>query len=205
MSRVHRIPSLGHEGTFPYQQLWFTRYDTAWCTCTMYLELAVGVTVGNPKPLSPLEPAHWPETLVPLESAHWPDTLVPLLNPLIGSSSRPSHLLVAWDPQPALHIPPCCSLPTGTTRTHPPPSGTRPHRRPARTNPAVDLGGPRYAGLLCGVSNTVATIPGIVGNVATGAMLETGGWSGVFGTCVVLYLIACGIFCAMAQSSRLKL
>ena len=48
--------------------------------------------------------------------------------------------------------------------------------------------GPRYAGILLGLSNTAGTIPGIVGVTLTGFILDaTGSWSLVF-------LIASGIY-----------
>ena len=52
----------------------------------------------------------------------------------------------------------------------------------------VDLA-PRDAGVLCGISNTLATLPGVFGNLITGFMLElTGSWNMVFGLFVFLYL-----------------
>lgn len=41
--------------------------------------------------------------------------------------------------------------------------------------------GPRYAGILVGITNTAATIPGIFGPLAVGYILTmTGSWTGVF-------------------------
>ena len=40
--------------------------------------------------------------------------------------------------------------------------------------------GPNHAGLLSGVSNTFAQLPGIVGNLVTGYTLGSAGWSAVF-------------------------
>jgi hypothetical protein len=41
--------------------------------------------------------------------------------------------------------------------------------------------GPRYAGILMGITNTAATIPGIFGPIAVGYILSaTGSWTGVF-------------------------
>jgi MFS family permease len=41
---------------------------------------------------------------------------------------------------------------------------------------------PKHAGLILGISNTMATIPGILGNIITGAMLDYfgGSWTPVF-------------------------
>ena len=67
----------------------------------------------------------------------------------------------------------------------------------------ADLGGPRYAGLLCGVSNTVGTIPGIVGNVLTGHFLHQFGWTGVFVACTIMYLFGALLYLALARTARL--
>jgi len=41
--------------------------------------------------------------------------------------------------------------------------------------------GPKYAGVLMGITNTAATIPGIFGPLAVGYILAvTGSWTGVF-------------------------
>jgi MFS transporter, ACS family, solute carrier family 17 (sodium-dependent inorganic phosphate cotransporter), other len=48
---------------------------------------------------------------------------------------------------------------------------------------------PRYAGILMGISNTVATIPGIIGVAAAGFILrETGSFSAVFYVIAVVYV-----------------
>ena len=45
----------------------------------------------------------------------------------------------------------------------------------------IDVGGTDYAGPIMGMSNTIATIPGIVGNLVTGYLLQhTQSWSMVF-------------------------
>jgi ACS family sodium-dependent inorganic phosphate cotransporter len=49
---------------------------------------------------------------------------------------------------------------------------------------------PRYAGILMGISNTVATLPGIIGVAAAGFILrETGSFSAVFYVTAIVYLI----------------
>lgn len=49
---------------------------------------------------------------------------------------------------------------------------------------------PHNAGHVMGISNTIATIPGILGNVVTGAILEqTGNWSLVFGIASAVSLV----------------
>lgn len=50
--------------------------------------------------------------------------------------------------------------------------------------------GPRYAGVLMGISNTIATIPGIVGVAATGFILQaTGSFAAIFYLTAAVYLI----------------
>jgi ACS family sodium-dependent inorganic phosphate cotransporter len=63
----------------------------------------------------------------------------------------------------------------------------------------VDLD-PDRAGLLCGVSNTLATLPGIYGVGLAGLMLDGGaGWSGVFGVAVLHYAAGLAAFLALAR------
>ena len=69
----------------------------------------------------------------------------------------------------------------------------------------IDIGGPQNAGILCGVSNTVATVPGIVGNLITGAVLGSGGWSVVFMVCVAMYLVSCCMYVWLAGVRRLEI
>jgi len=59
---------------------------------------------------------------------------------------------------------------------------------------------PRYAGILMGLSNTFATIPGIVGVAATGFILQTThSFSAAFYLTTVIYLI--GLVCYLALGS----
>ena len=49
---------------------------------------------------------------------------------------------------------------------------------------------PRYAGILMGISNTVATIPGIVGVAAAGFIWRaTGSFSAVFYVIAAVYIV----------------
>lgn len=49
---------------------------------------------------------------------------------------------------------------------------------------------PRYAGILMGISNTFATLPGIVGVAATGFIVQaTGSYSGAFYLAAAIYLV----------------
>lgn len=49
--------------------------------------------------------------------------------------------------------------------------------------------GPRYAGVLLGLSNTAGVLAGVFGTAATGYILQNGSWDDVFKVAVVLYLI----------------
>ena len=63
----------------------------------------------------------------------------------------------------------------------------------------VDIG-PRYAGPLMGISNTVAALPGVFANLLTGYILDvTGSWSLVFLMPCVLLLIGCATFVTFAR------
>ncbi|XP_020219290.1 ascorbate transporter, chloroplastic [Cajanus cajan] len=49
--------------------------------------------------------------------------------------------------------------------------------------------GPRYAGVLLGLSNTAGVLAGVFGTAATGYILQRGSWDDVFKVAVALYLI----------------
>ncbi|XP_015947485.1 ascorbate transporter, chloroplastic [Arachis duranensis] len=49
--------------------------------------------------------------------------------------------------------------------------------------------GPRYAGVLLGLSNTAGVLAGVFGTAATGFILQRGSWNDVFKVAVVLYII----------------
>jgi len=60
--------------------------------------------------------------------------------------------------------------------------------------------GPRYAGILMGISNTAATIPGIVGVAVTGLILgTTGSFGAVFYLTAAVYLIGLAGYLAWAS------
>lgn len=64
--------------------------------------------------------------------------------------------------------------------------------------------GPGYAGILLGISNTGAAIPGIIGVAMTGFILDqTGSWNIVFGVAIVFYLIGCTVYNALATGERI--
>ncbi|XP_022147345.1 ascorbate transporter, chloroplastic [Momordica charantia] len=49
--------------------------------------------------------------------------------------------------------------------------------------------GPRYAGVLLGLSNTAGVLAGVFGTAATGYILQRGSWDDVFKVAVVLYIM----------------
>jgi len=63
--------------------------------------------------------------------------------------------------------------------------------------------GPRYAGILMGISNTAATVPGIIGVAATGFILGvTGSFSAVFYLTAAVYLIGLTAYLAWASGEQ---
>ena len=62
---------------------------------------------------------------------------------------------------------------------------------------------PRYAGILMGISNTAATVPGIIGVAATGFILQaTNSFSAVFYLTAVVYAVGAICYIAMASGER---
>ncbi|XP_010556546.1 PREDICTED: ascorbate transporter, chloroplastic [Tarenaya hassleriana] len=49
--------------------------------------------------------------------------------------------------------------------------------------------GPRYAGVLLGLSNTAGVLAGVFGTAATGYILQRGSWDDVFKVAVALYIV----------------
>jgi len=62
---------------------------------------------------------------------------------------------------------------------------------------------PRYAGILMGISNTAATVPGIIGVAATGFILDaTNSFSAVFYLTTIIYAVGAICYIAMASGDR---
>ena len=58
----------------------------------------------------------------------------------------------------------------------------------------IDIG-PRYAGTLCGISNTIANFPGVLANVTAGYILDsTGNWAVVFAVAATIYGVGLLVF-----------
>ena len=64
----------------------------------------------------------------------------------------------------------------------------------------IDIG-PSYAGALMGISNTVATLPGVAANLLAGEMLASmnGDWRPVFGTAVAVLFSGLLAFLMLAK------
>jgi len=69
---------------------------------------------------------------------------------------------------------------------------------------------PRYASLLMGISNTFATIPGMVSPVLAGKMLQhgttstIGEWRGIFSVSATIYLVGATLYGLMASGEQQK-
>eukprot|EP00048_Salpingoeca_helianthica_P021573 m.13127 g.13127 ORF g.13127 m.13127 type:complete len:540 (-) comp6132_c0_seq1:52-1671(-) len=69
----------------------------------------------------------------------------------------------------------------------------------------IDLA-PAHAGYLLGLVNTVGNLPGLVGNITTGWMLEaTGSWGSIFAVAVGVYMLGVIVFLLWAQARVLYL
>ncbi|CAN1308904.1 Ascorbate transporter, chloroplastic [Linum perenne] len=62
--------------------------------------------------------------------------------------------------------------------------------------------GPRYAGVLLGLSNTAGVLAGVFGTAATGYILQRGSWDDVFKVAVVLYLIGTVVWNLFSTGER---
>ena len=62
--------------------------------------------------------------------------------------------------------------------------------------------GPRYAGVLLGLSNTAGVLAGVVGTYATGVILQNGCWADVWRVSVALYLVGTLIWNTMSTGEK---
>lgn len=63
--------------------------------------------------------------------------------------------------------------------------------------------GPAYSGVLLGISNTGAAIPGIVGVALTGFILDsTGSWSLVFNIAIFFYTLGTAVYNSLGTGER---
>lgn len=63
--------------------------------------------------------------------------------------------------------------------------------------------GPRYAGVLLGLSNTAGVLAGVLGSIATGYILAHGTWANVWQVAVALYLVGTVIWNLFSTGERI--
>jgi ACS family sodium-dependent inorganic phosphate cotransporter len=63
--------------------------------------------------------------------------------------------------------------------------------------------GPKYAGVLLGLSNTAGVLAGVLGSLATGYILAHGSWADVWRVAVALYLVGTVVWNLFATGERI--
>ena len=63
--------------------------------------------------------------------------------------------------------------------------------------------GPRYSGVLLGMSNTAGVLAGVMGTAATGLILANGSWDDVWNVAVVLYLVGTVVWNVFATGEQI--
>jgi MFS transporter, ACS family, solute carrier family 17 (sodium-dependent inorganic phosphate cotransporter), other len=63
--------------------------------------------------------------------------------------------------------------------------------------------GPRYAGVLLGLSNTAGVLAGVLGSLATGWLLAHGSWADVWRVAVCLYLVGTLVWNLFSTGERI--
>ena len=63
--------------------------------------------------------------------------------------------------------------------------------------------GPKYAGVLLGLSNTAGVLAGVLGSLATGHILAHGCWADVWNVAVALYLVGTVVWNLFATGERI--
>lgn len=63
--------------------------------------------------------------------------------------------------------------------------------------------GPKYAGVLLGLSNTAGVLAGVLGSLATGHILAHGSWADVWRVAVALYLVGTVVWNLFATGERI--
>ncbi|XP_019190403.1 PREDICTED: ascorbate transporter, chloroplastic [Ipomoea nil] len=63
--------------------------------------------------------------------------------------------------------------------------------------------GPRYAGVLLGLSNTAGVLAGVFGTAATGYILQKGSWDDVFKVAVALYIVGTLVWNIFSTGERI--
>lgn len=62
--------------------------------------------------------------------------------------------------------------------------------------------GPKYAGVLLGMSNTAGVLAGVLGTLATGYILQNGSWDQVWHLSVFLYLVGTVVWNVFSTGER---
>ena len=63
--------------------------------------------------------------------------------------------------------------------------------------------GPRYSGVLLGMSNTAGVLAGVLGTATTGLILANGSWDDVWGVAVALYLVGTVVWNLFATGEQI--
>lgn len=63
--------------------------------------------------------------------------------------------------------------------------------------------GPRYSGVLLGMSNTAGVLAGVLGTLATGYILKNGTWDEVWSVAVALYLVGTVVWLAFSTGEQI--
>ena len=63
--------------------------------------------------------------------------------------------------------------------------------------------GPRYSGVLLGLSNTAGVLAGVLGTAATGLILANGTWDEVWNVAVALYLVGTVVWNLFATGEQI--
>lgn len=67
---------------------------------------------------------------------------------------------------------------------------------------AQDIG-PRYAGVLLGLTNTAGVLAGVISTAATGYILSVGSWNDVWASAIVFYIIGTVIWNTMSTGEQI--
>jgi MFS transporter, ACS family, solute carrier family 17 (sodium-dependent inorganic phosphate cotransporter), other len=62
--------------------------------------------------------------------------------------------------------------------------------------------GPRYSGVLLGLSNTAGVLAGVMGSIVTGYILQNGTWDQVWSVAVALYLVGTVVWNLFSTGER---
>lgn len=69
----------------------------------------------------------------------------------------------------------------------------------------IDVGGVVNSSRVAAASNTIATLPGAIGNIIVGFLLAgNGGWSAVFGTMITVHTLGLAAFLSLARADEVE-